>query len=51
LLCLYCHDNEHQRYLMADTSGETLPNRNHEQPSTFTPFAHLGDLVKRKQVA
>ena len=51
LLCLYCHDNEHQRYLMADTSGETSPNRNHEQPSTFTPFAHLGDLVKRKRVA
>ena len=22
LLCLYCHDNEHQRDQMADTSGE-----------------------------
>ena len=48
LLCLYCHDNEHQRYLAADMSGETPPSRKQDQPSTFTPFAHLADLLKHK---
>jgi hypothetical protein len=48
LLCLYCHDNEHQRNQVADVSGEAPPGRAPEQPSTFTPFAHLADLIKRK---
>ena len=47
LLCLYCHDNEHQRSQVADASGEASPGREPEQPSTFTPFAHLADLLKR----
>ncbi|HWF60996.1 MAG TPA: YajD family HNH nuclease [Nitrospira sp.] len=51
LLCLYCHDNEHQRYLVAETPGETPSSREQERPSTFTPFAHLADLLKRKHVA
>ena len=48
LLCLYCHDNEHQRNQVADASDETLPGREQERPSTFTPFAPLTDLLKRK---
>jgi hypothetical protein len=48
LLCLYCHDNEHQRNQMVDTSGEASSGRTPAQPSTFTPFAHLADLFKRK---
>jgi hypothetical protein len=48
LLCLYCHDNEHQRNQVADVSGEAPPGCAPEQPSTFTPFAHLADLIKRK---
>ena len=51
LLCLYCHDNEHQRYLVAEASAETLPSREQDPPSTFTPFAHLADMLKRKDVA
>ena len=51
LLCLYCHHNEHQRYLVAETPGETPSNREQERPSTFTPFAHLEDLLKRKHIA
>jgi len=47
LLCLYCHDNEHQRSQVADASGEATPGREPEQPSTFTPFAHLADLLKQ----
>jgi HNH endonuclease len=48
LLCLYCHDNEHQRNQVADVSDETPPGRAQEPPSTFTPFAQLSDLLKRK---
>ena len=47
LLCLYCHDNEHQRNQGAEQSGEAPQNREQERPSTFTPFAHLADLLKR----
>ena len=47
LLCLYCHNNEHQRNQVTDPSGETLPGREQDRPSTFTPFARLADLLKR----
>ncbi len=45
LLCLYCHDNEHQRYQAAD---ETPPGQERDRPSTFTPFARLAELLKHK---
>ena len=48
LLCLYCHYNEHQRYQAVDASDETPPRRKQDQPSTFTPFAYLSDLLKHK---
>jgi len=44
LLCLYCHDNEHQRQL--DTrplSGRAEPT----EGATHTPFAELASLLKR----
>ena len=47
LLCLYCHDNAHQRNQVADASGQAQPGREHDRPSTFTPFAQLQDLLKR----
>src|ERR1041384_2167321 len=47
LLCLYCHDNEHQRNQVADPSIEAPVSRTQERPSTFTPFAHLAELRKR----
>jgi hypothetical protein len=48
LLCLYCHDNEHTRYQVADAvSGETPADRP-EPFLTYKPFAALGDLLKRK---
>jgi 5-methylcytosine-specific restriction endonuclease McrA len=49
LLCLYCHDNEHQRYLAAATPDQAPPSRAQDPPSTFTPFAGLADLLKRKR--
>ena len=52
LLCLYCHDNEHQRYLVTDTTPDETPrSREQERPSTFTPFANLAHLLKRKDIA
>lgn len=47
LLCLYCHDNEHQRY-QAAAGDEPSPEQERDRPSTFTPFARLADLLKRK---
>lgn len=46
LLCLYCHDNEHQRY-QADNGLSDSPSRP-EADRPFTPFANL---LKRKTVA
>ena len=46
LLCVYCHDNEHQRQLDATpltTSGDRTPG------STHTPFADLASLLKRDE--
>jgi hypothetical protein len=46
LLCLYCHDNEHSRYLEADqqgTSGESKTKH-----ATHNPFAALQAMMKNK---
>ena len=47
LLCLYCHDNEHQRYQAVDAPGAATPDRQQDPPSPFTPFARLAALLKR----
>jgi hypothetical protein len=46
LLCLYCHDNEHQRQLEAAGGGSagTLGARG----ATHSPFADLRDRLGRK---
>ncbi len=44
LLCLYCHDNEHSRYLNA---GSSLGTGSTDAPATFKPFADLGALLKK----
>ena len=47
LLCLYCHDNEHQRQLeqhSGASAGETSKSRGAMQ----TPFADLASLVKKQ---
>lgn len=43
LLCLYCHDNEHQRQLEAN-SGKTVTVDGRRTPATFNPFAELRTL-------
>ncbi len=48
LLCLYCHDNEHSRYSVAQWSGGPSPDRGQATVSTYNPFAGLGDMLKKK---
>ncbi|MDX8397713.1 MAG: YajD family HNH nuclease [Mariprofundaceae bacterium] len=45
LLCIYCHDNEHQRYLEADALGAV--KRTDEPESTYKGFAGLKDLLNK----
>jgi 5-methylcytosine-specific restriction endonuclease McrA len=45
LLCLYCHDNEHSRYL--DTAGR-VESRGPAPSATHLPFADLKSLLKGK---
>jgi len=49
LLCLYCHDNEHQRQLEAASTGSTRSSAG--ASSTHTPFAELKDLLAKKSPA
>jgi len=48
LLCLYCHDNEHARYGIADGFSSVTPGEESAPPSTHTPFADLRALLKRE---
>jgi hypothetical protein len=49
LLCLYCHDNEHQEYLDEESFGKTTPGSKKEPPATYKPFADLEALLKNKK--
>lgn len=46
LLCLYCHDNEHQRQLEAAASGSNASDGG--RVSTYAPFADLKALLGEK---
>jgi hypothetical protein len=48
LLCLYCHDNEHERNSVAEAYGEMKPGER-EPPSTYSPFAALETLLKKRK--
>ncbi|MDN5925427.1 MAG: YajD family HNH nuclease [Xanthomonadales bacterium] len=46
LLCVYCHDNEHSRYVdhsRGNAAGEVAA----EAPATGRPFEALRDLLKK----
>ena len=47
LLCLYCHDNEHSRYLNAGLGGSNGTAGQGETRATFKPFADLSALLKK----
>ena len=46
LLCVYCHDNEHSRYI-DHASGSALSMEKEPAAATNNPFAGLKDLLKR----
>ena len=45
LLCLYCHDNEHQRHL--GQPGMDAGRTAGTPPATHTPFADLASLLNK----
>jgi len=49
LLCLYCHDMEHQEYLDEATFGKATPGGNKEVAAMHKPFAALETLLKEKK--
>ena len=49
LLCLYCHDNEHSRYIEEAEFGSPGGNDSEETGDTHKPFADLAAMLKKKQ--
>ncbi len=47
LLCLYCHDNEHSRYIESGygSTGDDKP----ASTATHNPFAALADIMNTKK--
>ena len=44
-LCLYCHDNEHQRYEEFVRGYDELAPQEESKPATFNPFADLKAML------
>ena len=49
LLCIYCHDNEHSRYLDEQWHDEATPVEEQKPSSTHRPFADLEALLQGKK--
>jgi len=49
LLCIYCHDNEHQRDIDAAWAGAETPRKAAAPEVTHNPFAALAGLMKEKK--
>lgn len=47
LLCIYCHDNEHSRYIDSGYGDSTTGTQNNE--ATYNPFADLASMLKRQK--
>ena len=48
LLCVYCHDNEHQKQLEASAGNTATNAKEPSKPATHSPFANLRDLMNKK---
>ena len=48
LLCVYCHDNEHQKQLELQRGGAGAGPRRPQTVATGNPFAGLKDLLGKK---
>ena len=49
LLCIYCHDNEHARYLDSAGRDEGVRGGEPDAPSTYKAFANLASRLKDKK--
>jgi hypothetical protein len=49
LLCLYCHDEEHSRYLNAGAYGSDSSSTRQDTGATHNPFANLKTLLKKDE--
>jgi hypothetical protein len=49
LLCLYCHDNEHQEYLDEETFGTAKTGADTAPSAIHKPFAALEALLKNRK--
>jgi hypothetical protein len=49
LLCVYCHDNEHQRHADRVRGIDSSITSEAPAPATHRPFAGLDELLKRKR--
>jgi 5-methylcytosine-specific restriction endonuclease McrA len=49
LLCIYCHDNEHARYIDQENYGVAAPEGEPPPIATDRPFADLDALLKNKK--
>ncbi len=48
LLCTYCHENEHQRFLTEQGREPEPSGADAPRPATHQPFANLKALIKTK---
>ena len=48
LLCTYCHENEHQRFLTEHGRDPASPAPGGPAPATYQPFADLKARIKTK---
>ena len=48
LLCLYCHDNEHQKQLEATAQGSSVSSKSSPPAATHNPFADLKERLQKK---
>ena len=47
LLCLYCHDNEHARYI-DNVAGENVAGARQASTTSHQPFADLASMLDKK---
>ena len=48
LLCVYCHDHEHEKYLLKGLVDGSAPVSGPEPSAIGNPFANLDSLLKTK---
>ena len=49
LLCIYCHDMEHQKYEMEAEDGRSIQSEQADASRINSPFAALADMMKKNE--